>query len=102
MEKDIGKIAKNPDTDIIVRVDDFWGKIGLTIREFVKGDRYQGFTKAGTRIPADKIKEFKDMINSIDEKDLQNGSGSDGSSQNKGKPEQKKLDEDEDFEDQVM
>lgn len=103
MEKDIGKIAKNPDTDIVVRIDDFGGKIGLTIREFIRGDRYQGFTKAGTRIPADKIKEFKDMINSIDEKDLQNGSASE--SQNKGKSEQKKLDEDkeeEDFEDQVM
>jgi hypothetical protein len=36
MEKDIGKIKKNDNTDIIVRVDDFGGKIGVTIREFTK------------------------------------------------------------------
>jgi|SRR3989338_1567869 len=71
MEKDIGKVPKNSDTDIIVRIDDFGGKRGLTIREFVKGERYTGFTKAGTRIPADKFKIFKQVINSIDEKDLE-------------------------------
>jgi hypothetical protein len=70
MEKDIDKIPKNPDTDIIIRVDDFGGKVGLTIREFVKSDRYTGFTKAGTRIPAEHFKTFKAAINSIDESDF--------------------------------
>ena len=70
MEKDIDKITKNPDTDIVIRIDDFGGKRGVTIREFVKGERYTGFTKAGTRIPADKFKIFKQAINSIDEADL--------------------------------
>ena len=63
MEKDIGKIAKNDTTDILVRVDDFGGKVGVTIREFVTSDRYTGFTKAGTRISADKFSEFKELIN---------------------------------------
>jgi len=70
MEKDIDKIPKNPDTDIIIRVDDFGGKRGVTIREFVKSERYTGFTKAGTRIPADQFSKFKAAINSIDEKEL--------------------------------
>jgi len=70
MEKDISKIPKNPDTDIVIRIDDFGGKRGLTIREFVKSERYTGFTKAGTRISADKFKIFKDAINSIDENEL--------------------------------
>lgn len=70
MEKDIDRIGKNPDTDIVIRIDDFGGKVGLTIREFVKSERYTGFTKAGTRIPADKFKQFKDAINSINESDL--------------------------------
>jgi hypothetical protein len=70
MEKDIDRIPKNNDTDIVIRIDDFGGKRGVTIREFVKGDRYTGFTKAGTRIPADKFKLFKEAINMIDEKDL--------------------------------
>lgn len=71
MEKDIGRIQKSMDTDIVVRVDDFGGRVGLTIREFVRSDRYSGFTKAGTRIPADKFKQFKDMINAVDESELQ-------------------------------
>lgn len=70
MEKDIGKIKKNDTTDIVVRIDDFGGRVGLTIREFVTGDRYTGFTKQGTRIPADKIAEFKEMVNAINDADL--------------------------------
>ena len=71
MEKDIDRIQKNPDTDIVIRIDDFGGKKGLTIREFIRSERYSGFTKAGTRIPADKFHLFKKAINSIDESDLQ-------------------------------
>lgn len=71
MEKDIDRITKNKDTDIVIRIDDFGGKRGVTIREFVNGDKYKGFTKAGTRIPADKFNLFKQTINSIDEKDLE-------------------------------
>lgn len=67
MEKDIGRLKKNNNTDIVIRVDDFGGKIGVTIREFTNDERtgYKGFTKAGTRISADQFLEFKDMINSI-------------------------------------
>ncbi len=71
MEKDIGKIKKNENTDIVVRIDDFGGRTGLTIREYMTGERYTGFTKAGTRIPASSFSEFKELINSIDEKDLE-------------------------------
>jgi isopropylmalate/homocitrate/citramalate synthase len=71
MEIDVDRIQKNPDTDIVIRIDDFGGKRGLTIREFVKSERYTGFTKAGTRIPAEQFKAFKQAINSINEKDLE-------------------------------
>ncbi len=70
MEKDIGKIKKNDNTDIVVRVDDFGGRTGLTIREFVTGDRYTGFTKAGVRISAENFPRFKEMVNSVSEEDL--------------------------------
>jgi hypothetical protein len=70
MEKDIGRLTKNSETDIVVRIDDFGGKIGVTIREFVKSERYTGFTKAGVRISTDNFKAFKEMINSIDENEL--------------------------------
>lgn len=71
MEKDIDRIQKSHDTEIVIRIDDFGGRPGLTIREFVKSDKYTGFTKAGLRIPADKFKIFKASINSVDEKDLE-------------------------------
>lgn len=74
MDKDIDRVPKNKDTDIVIRIDDFGGKRGVTIREFVKGERYTGFTKAGTRIPAEYFKVFKQAINSIDENDLINDS----------------------------
>ena len=67
MEKDVGKFKKNDNTDIIVRIDDFGGKIGVTIREFTSDPNtgYKGFTKAGTRITAEQFSEFKKIINSI-------------------------------------
>lgn len=71
MDKEIDRIPKNPETDIVIRIDEFNGKKGLTIREFVKSERYTGFTKAGTRIPADKFLLFKKAINAVNEKDLE-------------------------------
>ncbi len=70
MEKDIGRVQKNEITDIVVRIDDFGGRIGVTIREHVKGERYTGFTKAGTRVPADKFVEFRELINKVNLDDL--------------------------------
>jgi len=70
MEKEIGKIGKNDNTDIVVRVDDFGGRTGLTIREFVTSDRYTGFTKSGVRILAADFPKFKEMINSISPEDM--------------------------------
>ena len=70
MEKDIGRIKKYEDVDIVVRVDDFGDKRGLTIREFQQNDRYTGFTKSGVRILSQDFPKFKEMINSISEEDM--------------------------------
>ena len=70
MEKDIGKIPKNDQTEILIRIDDFGGNRGLTIREFVTSERYTGFTKAGVRIKAEDFPKFKEMINSISTDDM--------------------------------
>lgn len=70
MEKDIGKINKNETTDIVIRIDDFGGRRGLTIREFVSSERYTGFTKAGVRIQAGEFSNFKKMIDSISENEM--------------------------------
>ena len=70
MEKDLGKLKKNDTTEIVLRIDDFGGRTGLTIREFVTSEKYTGFTKAGVRIMAPDFKRFKDIINSIPESDM--------------------------------
>lgn len=88
MEKDIGKIKKNDNTEIVVRIDEYGGKPGLTIREYTTSERYTGFTKSGTRIPAESFKDFKSLINSIDESDLKSS----------GKPVEKGSEESEESE----
>ncbi len=70
MEKEIGRIKKNDTTDIIVRVDEYKGKKGLTIREFITTDKYTGFTKAGVRIGPDDFLKFRELVNSIDYNDI--------------------------------
>lgn len=82
MEKEIGRINRNPNSDIVIRVDDFGGKRGLTIREFVSSDRYTGFTKSGIRINASDFKKFKDLINSISEEDMKEEPESDEEQEN--------------------
>ncbi len=89
MEKDIGKIKKNDQTDIVIRVDDFGGRKGLTIREFVTSDRYTGFTKAGVRILSGEFEKFKEMINSVTEDDMAPVEGSDGPTEPKQPAEKK-------------
>ena len=71
VEKEIGKIKKNDTSDIVIKIDEFGGKPGLNIREFVTSEKYTGFTKAGVRIQAQDFKTFKKFINSIDEKDME-------------------------------
>ena len=70
MEKDIGKIPKNDTTEIVLRIDDFGGRRGFTVREFVTSERYTGFTKSGVRILAGDFPKFKEMVNSISEEEM--------------------------------
>jgi hypothetical protein len=74
MDKELGRIKKNPETEILIRIDDFGGKPGLTIREYVTSEKYTGFTKSGTRIPVESFEEFKKMVNSVKPEDFKVGS----------------------------
>lgn len=85
MEKDIGKIAKNDTTDVVIRVDDFGGRKGVTIREFVTSDRYTGFTKSGVRILSPDFERFKEMINSVTAEDLKEEEQPEGEQAPEGK-----------------
>ena len=67
MEKDIGKIKLTENTSIVVRLDEYAEKQGVTIRKFVESERYTGFTKQGVRIPIDHWKAFKALVDQVDE-----------------------------------
>ncbi len=62
MDKEIGRIRKNDTTDIVVKITEYKGSIGLDIREYVQSERYTGWSKSGTRIPADKVCELTRLI----------------------------------------
>ena len=91
MEKDIGKINKNDTTDVIIRVDDFGGVKGVTVREFVTSDRYTGFTKSGVRILASDFPKFKELINSITDEDLSEETKESSEEVSEENPEQETL-----------
>ena len=93
MEKEIGKIKKNDTTEIMVRVDDFGGRKGLTIREFVTSERYTGFTKSGVRILAADLPAFREMINSVTSEDMKQEEGADSEPKEKHKIEQDQIKE---------
>lgn len=93
MEKDIGKLRKNDFTEVVIRIDDFGGKPGLTIREFVTGDRYTGFTKSGVKIPLSDFKKFKEMINSIKEEDFETSNANEASKEKGLEPKKSKNQE---------
>ncbi len=65
MEQEYGRIKKSDRKEVVIRYDEYNGKKGVTIREFLHGKKYQGFIKNGTRIPIEKWNEFKNIINSI-------------------------------------
>lgn len=62
-EEILGKIRKNETTEIVVRVSEYKGQMGLDIREYVTSDRYTGWSKSGVRIPIDDIFALRRMIN---------------------------------------
>jgi len=85
MDKEIGRITKNETTDIVMRIDDFGGRRGLTLREYVTSERYTGFTKAGVRIMASDFPKFKELVNSISEKEMKEEPDESGKPSDKSK-----------------
>lgn len=65
MEKEIGRIKKSDTVEIVVKIDNYGGGEGVTIREFLTSEKYTGFTKQGTRIPKKKWDEFKEIVNKV-------------------------------------
>lgn len=62
MEKEFGRIKKNSTTDIVIRVSEYKGVIGLDIREYVESERYTGWSKSGVRIQEEQICQLSKII----------------------------------------
>jgi hypothetical protein len=63
---EIGRIRKNESTEIVVQKTEYRGSQGIDIREYVTSERYTGWSKNGIRIPVEKWKEFKAILDSVD------------------------------------
>jgi hypothetical protein len=63
---EIGRVRKNDTTEIVVEKSEFKGSTGINIREYVTSDSYTGWSKSGLRIPADKWKELKEILDKVE------------------------------------
>ena len=63
---EIGRIRKNDSTEIVVQKTEYRGSQGIDIREYVTSERYTGWSKNGIRIPVEKWKEFKAILDSVE------------------------------------
>lgn len=60
---EIARIKRDDQVDIIVRRGEFMGKNFVDIREYLKADSFEGFTKRGIRIPAELYTELVSQLN---------------------------------------
>lgn len=63
---EVGRIRKNDTTEIVVQKTEFRGSVGIDIREYVTSERYTGWSKNGIRIPVEKWKDFKEILNMVE------------------------------------
>ncbi|MFH1399497.1 MAG: PC4/YdbC family ssDNA-binding protein [Candidatus Woesearchaeota archaeon] len=66
MEKEIGKVVFSDKTAVHIRIDEYKGRKGVTIRKFIESDKYTGFTKQGLRVPIERWADFKAVIDKVD------------------------------------
>jgi len=65
-EQEIGRIKKTDSTEIIIKLNEYKGEKGVDIREYITTPKYTGYTKSGTRIPMEKLKDFKELVNKVE------------------------------------
>jgi hypothetical protein len=63
---EIGRLKKNDTTDIVVQKTEYRGSVGIDLREYVTSEKYTGWSKNGIRIPVEKWKEFKEILDRVE------------------------------------
>ena len=64
-EIELGRIKKSESTDIVIRKTVYKGETGIDIREYIKSDRYTGWSKNGVRILLKDWADFKKILESV-------------------------------------
>ncbi len=64
---ELGRLKKNDTTEIVVQKTEFRGSVGIDIREYVTSERYTGWSKNGIRIPVEMCKDFKEILNRVEQ-----------------------------------
>jgi hypothetical protein len=60
---ELGRVKRDDQVDIVIRKGEFMGKAYVDIREYLKAESFEGFTKRGIRIPADLYAELVAQMN---------------------------------------
>ena len=60
---ELGRVKRDDQVDIVVRRGEFMEKTYVDIREYLKADSFEGFTKRGIRIPAGLYSELVAQLN---------------------------------------
>lgn len=60
---EIGRVKRDDQVDIVIRKGEFMDKSFVDIREYLKADSFEGFTKRGIRIPAELYAELVAQLN---------------------------------------
>ena len=66
MDEEFGRVKKSETTELVIRKTEFKGSAGIDIREYVKSERYTGWSKNGIRIPVDQWRSFKEILDKIE------------------------------------
>jgi len=64
-DKEILRLNKNSQKDIVIKAADYKGKVGLDIREWLKTPEYQGWTKNGVRFETVNFDKFKELVSAM-------------------------------------
>jgi hypothetical protein len=63
---EIGRLKKNDTTEIVVQKTEYRGSVGIDLREYVTSEKYTGWSKNGIRVPVEKWKDFKEILDRVE------------------------------------
>jgi len=63
---EIGRLRKNDTTEIVVQKTEYRGSVGIDLREYVTSEKYTGWSKNGIRVPVEKWKDFKEILDRVE------------------------------------